>query len=144
MRTPGGAGLHGQRGGAGTHFEVGQARLGQRHIIGEEGAILAGDQGWVENVYLWAEGGGVHQLLSCPDFLGQSLTLTTGVPGSATDHRGHGADRALGQPRAGRVLSQSWLPGPTWEGGSEGPGNRTQEGLCSLPLCALPHVYSLK
>lgn len=77
MRTPRGTGFHGQRGGAGTHFEVGQACLGQRHIIGEEGAILAGDQGWVENVYLWAEGGGVHQLLSCPDFLGQSLTMTT-------------------------------------------------------------------
>lgn len=144
MRTPGGAGLHGQRRGAGTHFEVGQACIGQHHIIGEEGTILARDQGWVENVHLWAEGGGVHQLLSCPDFLGQSLTLTREESQHQPQTRGHAADRALGQARAGRVLSQSWLPGPIWEGGSGGRGDRTQEGICSLPLCALLRAYSLK
>lgn len=140
MRTPGGAGLHGQRGGAGTHFEVSQACLGQCHIIGEEGAVLARDQGWVENMHLWAEGGGVHQLLSCPDFLGQSLTLTTEEP-----QRQPQTTEDMGQTgRAGSVLSQSWLPGPTQEGGSGGRGDRIQEGMCSLPLCVLPHAYSLK
>lgn len=107
---------------------------GQRHIIGEEGAILAGDQGWVENVYLWAGVGGVHQLLSCPDFLGQSLTLTTeGVPGSATDHRGHGADRALGSRGAGRVLSTELAPRPPWEEGSEEAGGQDSGGPLLTP-----------
>ena len=113
VRTPGGAGLHGQRG-AGTHFEVSQACLGQCHIIGEEGAVLARDQGWVENMHLWAEGGGVHQLLSCPDFLGQSLTLTTEEPQK--------------QPQTTEDMGQT---GP-W-------ARRGQEGSCHRAGSQAPH-----
>lgn len=42
---------------AGTRLEVGQARPGQRHVVGEEGAVLAGNQWRVEDVHLRAEGG---------------------------------------------------------------------------------------
>lgn len=49
-----GVGSWRSRGGgeARTCLQVGQPRLGQRDVVCEEGAVLAGDQGWMENMHL--------------------------------------------------------------------------------------------
>lgn len=51
MWAAGGQGEEG-RAEARTCLQVGQPRLGQRDVVCEEGAVLAGDQGRVENMHL--------------------------------------------------------------------------------------------
>lgn len=48
-----------------THLQVSQPCPGQRDVVREEGAVLAGDEWRVENVHLQVDDGAGHQSANC-------------------------------------------------------------------------------
>lgn len=104
-----------------TRLQVSQARLGQRDVVREEGAVLAWHQRWVENVHLQADGtAGPHQSSNW-GWLSGAATARCGHLSSHQRRETPGVSQRLrglkpewkrqnpGPGRAcGRVLAQSW------------------------------------